>query len=366
MKNMMKKVSAVLAAMVLALGLVAGANAEAPVEDILEVLDMTDMSISVDTLATFPEETISIASEEQTIAVEETIVADEQQVEVQPSSYTVVFYDFTGMIMHEATVLEGETVTALEETPVMTGLSFAHWYSDADESKAAFDFAAPVYENIALLPFGTEADINSSSILDIIAVETTIDEIETEEITAEDLAAQILGNTADETVSEESNPFPVVETVMDNDSADALINDILGLGNIEFEVIEEVEAVEETEVREVKEASFEELAAALLSTETVTIEDEATPLAGPVAPVVAPSVEVICDHDGKLVAGQEVTVRAVVHNLPEGYSISFQWQNDASGSFQDVAGANDETFTFVVDEFNADGCNWRVNVDIFA
>lgn len=79
----------------------------------------------------------------------------------------------------------------------------------------------------------------------------------------------------------------------------------------------------------------------------------------------APYVEVTQDYEGDLSPGTEVTLTAIVHNLPEGKSPRYQWQNDASGEFADVPGADEAVYAFVIDEdTHPAGSNWRVNVFI--
>lgn len=96
--------------------------------------------------------------------------------------------------------------------------------------------------------------------------------------------------------------------------------------------------------------------------DTIVLEDEAVPLAGPNMPYV--TVDYKIDESDE--SGKTVTVVAVLHNIPEGVEPSFQWQNDAEGEFEDVESANGETYTFSAEKISLVDCNWRVTVDLKA
>lgn len=61
----------------------------------------------------------------------------------------------------------------------------------------------------------------------------------------------------------------------------------------------------------------------------------------------------------RLSIGAPVTLSAELINFPESAVVSFQWQNDASGTFTDVPGANGRSYSFIADESNV-RCNWKV------
>lgn len=60
--------------------------------------------------------------------------------------------------------------------------------------------------------------------------------------------------------------------------------------------------------------------------------------------------------------GSKVTLTAVLANFPEGTQPTFQWQREEDGTFTDIAGATDQTYTFTADATTLD-YNWRVNVN---
>ncbi len=58
-----------------------------------------------------------------------------------------------------------------------------------------------------------------------------------------------------------------------------------------------------------------------------------------------------------------VTLFANADNLPIAKRIEYQWQNDASGEFQDVPGAQGPTFTFRTSDKDM-FCNWRMRLTV--
>lgn len=270
----------------------------------------------------------------------------------ETATHWVRFYDANGVEIAAVEVKEGESIPALETIAGLEEMAGGSWYSMADETKAAYALDAAVMGDIALtLNEVTEETDYVDALAQQILGETVI----VEEEATEEIAMQILGSAAvvEEALTEE---IPAAEQILGGAivteetemETNEIAQQILG-GIMETEVEVEAEApVIEEGAEEVEEELFE-------------IEDEAAPLAGP-----APSIEVVCDYEGELKAGTEVTVRAVVHNLPEMYQVNFQWQNDAMGAYADVNGATEQSFTFVVDEYHAEGCNWRVNATISA
>ena len=75
----------------------------------------------------------------------------------------------------------------------------------------------------------------------------------------------------------------------------------------------------------------------------------------------APWVEVQYSADGEIVPGSLVTLTATVHNVDPGLQLHYQWENNASGSFQSVPTAVGRVHTFVADESNT-ACEWRVSI----
>lgn len=249
----------------------------------------------------------------------------------------VAFYDYDGIEIASQDVAEGSCATA----PELEG--FTTWYDITSEEQEAFDFATPVYDAINLFP-QTQTEDTAEQILgqSILATEPVIVEEQPEAA-----AMSILGDIAATEAQNDTADILTIDQVFapqTTETSDTASESILSVGNSAAQ----------------NDAAMGILAAA--QNDIVTIEENEVPLA---APALAPSVEVICDYEGSLTPGTEVTVRAVVHNLPEGYSVAYQWQNDANGSFADVAGANGQSFTFTVGDFGNEGCNWRVNVDLF-
>lgn len=86
-------------------------------------------------------------------------------------------------------------------------------------------------------------------------------------------------------------------------------------------------------------------------------EEQAMIILGP------PRVEVEYAFEGDvLLEGALVTLTARVYNIPEDTALTFQWQNDATGRFEDVSGATEQTYTFYAGADNS-GCRWRVRVE---
>lgn len=75
----------------------------------------------------------------------------------------------------------------------------------------------------------------------------------------------------------------------------------------------------------------------------------------------APWVEVQYSADGEIVPGSQVTLTATVHNVDPNLQLHYQWENNASGSFQAVPTAVGRVHTFVADESNT-ACEWRVSI----
>lgn len=74
-----------------------------------------------------------------------------------------------------------------------------------------------------------------------------------------------------------------------------------------------------------------------------------------------PTVKVVYSYEGELQPGTLVTVTANVYNIDPSLTLHYQWENNASGSFQPVPGANGRSHGFSADESNTN-CVWRVNI----
>lgn len=96
----------------------------------------------------------------------------------------------------------------------------------------------------------------------------------------------------------------------------------------------------------------------------LTVDSDETPEELEGASSIRP--QVIIDYYPELdliTSGTIITVVATVTNVPEDVPIQYQWQNDASGTYKDVPGATDRSYSYIVDTYG-EGCNWRVTVTI--
>lgn len=76
-------------------------------------------------------------------------------------------------------------------------------------------------------------------------------------------------------------------------------------------------------------------------------------------------VRITSISDGEKVGpGSRITLVSEVQGLVEGAQVSYQWQNNASGSYVDVPGANGSTYAYTVNEGNADS-TWRVLISVY-
>lgn len=91
------------------------------------------------------------------------------------------------------------------------------------------------------------------------------------------------------------------------------------------------------------------------------VDVEAPIEAADVAPVTAPVIVIDCYYDGEMMPGKAVTLSAQVSNTPEDATVSYQWQNDAGGTFEDVPGAADLTYVFYANDTNKE-CQWRLRL----
>jgi hypothetical protein len=78
-------------------------------------------------------------------------------------------------------------------------------------------------------------------------------------------------------------------------------------------------------------------------------------------PEPAPYVTVRWEHDGELIDGTLVELKAEVFNLPKEKIAGYQWKNNIEGEFVDVPGAEGPVHTFFASEENT-GCEWVVEV----
>lgn len=207
----------------------------------------------------------------------------------------------------------------------------------------------------------TQADENETTVMtteqadalvqDVLGGELVMEEPETQEPTPtvfhDEITMQIIESILDESFVEsieEDDAADADRTVMSKEQVNSLINQIL-----EEQMLENVTA-EPTEPK-VTEMVYEP--------ETMPqIIDESTnelPVSG------EPRVEVVYSYDGDLVPGTSVTVTANVINVDPSLTLTYEWENNASGEFQHVLGATGRSFTFIADETNT-ACEWRVYI----
>lgn len=71
-------------------------------------------------------------------------------------------------------------------------------------------------------------------------------------------------------------------------------------------------------------------------------------------------VLVLCSFEGDSITyGSPVTLSAELINFPEDAEVTYQWQNNANGAFEDIPGATERSYTFIADEQNV-RCSWQV------
>lgn len=101
-------------------------------------------------------------------------------------------------------------------------------------------------------------------------------------------------------------------------------------------------------------------ASPVVEVDTADIEPAVVEVAE-VPPAIEPLIAIDCYYDGEMMPGTAVTLSAQVSNTPEDAVISYQWQNDAGGTFEDVPGATELTYVFHADGSNRD-CQWRLRL----
>ncbi len=91
----------------------------------------------------------------------------------------------------------------------------------------------------------------------------------------------------------------------------------------------------------------------------IEIEDDENPV-----PTVAVVYNFASTNEmGLPLDGSVITVTAVLEGFPEDAVLTFQWQNNAEGEYQDILDAVGQSFSFVASE-STTGCLWRVKVAI--
>lgn len=90
-------------------------------------------------------------------------------------------------------------------------------------------------------------------------------------------------------------------------------------------------------------------------------DEQAAPDAGENAYSELPWVDVSYSADGDIIPGTTVTLTATVHNIDPSLNLQYQWENNASGTYQAVPFAAGRVYAFIADESNAQ-CDWRVSI----
>lgn len=76
------------------------------------------------------------------------------------------------------------------------------------------------------------------------------------------------------------------------------------------------------------------------------------------------TVSIFSQSDDEFIElGSTVTLVSQIDGIPAGAMVAYQWQNDISGQYKNVAGATGSTYTYVVDKTN-NNCDWRLQVQI--
>lgn len=139
--------------------------------------------------------------------------------------------------------------------------------------------------------------------------------------------------------TEETSPEATLETAEPTDASDEPVLTDEGTEDSAAETAEPTEPTED------------------LSVDDVPVIPEDAVMAD--APVDS-SVRVVCTYEGdRLMVGIPVTLTAELVNFPATAVVSFQWQNDSTGVFADIPGANGRSYAFIADEENM-RCNWQV------
>lgn len=152
--------------------------------------------------------------------------------------------------------------------------------------------------------------------------------------------------------------------VTDEDGIEGLPPDEAVGNAAESEGVEASAVSQAPEVDEMTTADLSEAdGTALQVTEEETpaqAETDVTPLAAPqdMYVVVEPDQEI-----SDVLPGSVVTLRARVENLPEGYTVLYQWQSNENGAYADIPGATESEYSFVVDEGSANVA-WKVEVSV--
>lgn len=235
----------------------------------------------------------------------------------------VEFFDFNGEVLGWVTVEDGALLFELDGYPQLEGQAFQFWYALVDEDDPEAEqlyepylFGQPVTADLRLAPYYLPEDEAPADIDAQAPVPDTFDTI-ISDILLTDEEREDAGETAatdGETVSDGGIAAPPLDA-MAPDSLVKNMDAVLG----------------ETDV---PEGLF-------------------------VMPSQDRIVLVTCMFEGDTIdLGTEVTLTAELVNFPDG-QVEYQWQNNASGAFEDVPDATGRSYTFVSDGVNT-RCSWQV------
>lgn len=275
--------------------------------------------------------------------VDETLTEDDEEIVVEEpmaSSDDALIDQLLGEMMGS---FGGDTTPPKEETPISpedaANALLQEMLDEMNQAPASEETEEPVEED-------TDEE---APIVEMVDEEESVEEEPVVEAPEETEEAADDEDAADEDGAEEE------VVVIDETEEEAAGEPEEGAE--EEVIVDEIsdEAQDEAGTEETAEEPAEEDA---VEEELVTIEDDEVPLAGAM-----PYVEVEYLYDGVLTVGTEVTVVARLYNVPDGYDLQFNWSNNASGEFVQVAGATSQSYTFTADASNTD-CVWTVDVTI--
>lgn len=237
---------------------------------------------------------------------DDTEETDEDTGAAIPEQYTVRFVDGNGETYLSLTILSDVPLERPASEPVMEGMIFRHWHDVRVDETVPFIFDDFVKEDLTLVAYFVQEDA-----------------LESDEDPTEEMEEASVEDTAEETEEETAA--------------------IIGEGGDEDGQIEEPIELNEGD--------------------TLLEEETERPTEDEPEEVIPPSATIGYEYEGEFIMGTVLTLYADLHNVPEGMALGFQWQNDASGTFEDVPGATEATYSFVADATNS-GCGWRLLLSV--
>lgn len=235
--------------------------------------------------------------------------------------HLVEFYDFNGEVLGWVTVEDGTLLFELDGYPQWDGYAFQFWYALVDEEDPEAEqlyepyvFGQPVTADLRLAPYYTPGD-----------------EVPTDGAT--------------------QGPAP--------DAFDNIISDIL-LTDQERDAGEAATDGETATDGGVAVSPVESMMPESLVRNIDAVLGETDVPEGLFATVPQDRIVLVtCMFEGDSIdLGTEVTLNADLVNFPDG-QVTYQWQNNASGTFEDVPDATGRSYTFASDGVNT-RCSWQV------